>query len=159
MLPRRRAATLLLTLAGAASLVAACGELGTESLVVSGSYQLAKVNNFDVPTTAFSVPGNSLDISGGTLRFDPDSARGQEARRYRCSTCDPVVDDATPRTFTQGYRMIAGNAVVLSQRLADGTVISDTAVVTPDQLIFHARWLGSSVGDTPIRAAVMYVKQ
>jgi hypothetical protein len=55
--------------------------------------------------------------------------------------------------------MIAGNAVVLSQRLADGTVISDTGVVTPDQLIFHARWLGSSVGDTPIRAAVMYVKQ
>jgi hypothetical protein len=159
MPPHRRAATLLLTLAGAASLAAGCGELGTESLVVSGTYQLIKVNNSDVPTMAYSVGGNSLEITGGTLRFDPDSARGVDGRRYRCPACDPAVDDPSPRAFTQGYMMIAGNAVVLSQRLADGTVMSDTGVVTPDQLIFHARWLGSSVGDTPIRATAVYVKQ
>jgi hypothetical protein len=158
MPPRRRAASLLLTLAGAASL-AACGELSSESLVVSGSYQLLKVNNADVPTMAYSVAGNSLEITGGVLTFDPDSARGQENRRYRCPACDPAVDDATPRIYAQGYTMIAGNTVVLSQRLSDGTVISDTAVATTDQLIFHARWLGSSVGDAPIRATAVYVKQ
>jgi hypothetical protein len=159
MPPRRRAASLLLTLAGATSL-AACGELASETIVLSGTYNLVEVNDRPLPSMAYNLGGVSLEIIDGFVRFDADSARGGEERHYRCPDCAfGPTDDTTPRVYAQGYRMIAGNTIVLTERLSNGTVLADTGVVVDGELLFVAKRFGTQVGSNPIRAKAVYVKQ